>query len=109
LADDHASMRRRLRLLLDQDEALDVVAEAADLDTARMPNGSGMEQIRWPHELAPGSDIVATSMNDNRHFVEHAHAAGALGFVLKDTADEELCDAIHCAAPGLGYTSPHVR
>ena len=99
-------MRRSLRLLLDGEDGVEVVAEADDLAAAvrhvhghkpqvlvldlRMPGGSSIETIGQLREQAPDTQIVAMTMEDNPVFAQHALAAGALGFVLKERADSEL-------------------
>jgi two-component system, NarL family, response regulator NreC len=122
LAEDHESMRRSLRLLLDGEPDIQVVAETGELTTAirqidalrpgvlvldlKMPAGSSMETIERLRRHAPRTRIVVLTMYDGQAFARHAHAAGALGFVLKDSADAELADAVRSAARGELYTSP---
>lgn len=125
LAEDHDSMRRSLRLLLDSEPDIQVVAETAELGMAirqvtglrpgvlvldlKMPNGSSMDAVRRIRGHAPNTRIVVITMHDGRAFARHAHEAGALGFVLKDSADIELPDAVRSAARGELYTSPRVE
>ena len=125
LADDHPSLRRALRQLLEQETDLQVVAEATDLESAvrqvrkhrpevlvldlRMPNGSSAERIRRMRERSPVTQIVVISMEQNQLFAERARQAGAIGFVLKDTADTELCNAVRDAARHVCYESPRLR
>jgi two-component system response regulator NreC len=124
LADDHALVRRSLRLLLDRDDGVDVVAEAADLTTVirhvhghvpqvlvldlQMPNGSSVETIRRIRAEVPETEIVVLTMETSPLFAKQALDAGAIGFVLKDKADTELPAAVHAAACGDEYTSPYV-
>jgi two-component system, NarL family, response regulator NreC len=127
LADDHAPMRRSLRLLLDGEEDLGVVAEADDLASTvahvqgcrpsvlvlglGMPggsSGSGGETIRQLRARAPATHIVVVTMDESPVLAQSALAAGALGFVVKDLADEELPQAIRRAARGEQYVSPRV-
>lgn len=126
LADDHAQMRRSLRLLLDGEEDLGVVAEADDLaSTVRhvqacrpltlvlglglgIPGVSGGGTIRQLRARAPATQIVVVTMDENPAMAQSALAAGALGFVVKDLADEELAPAIRQAARGEQYVSPRV-
>jgi two-component system response regulator NreC len=124
LADDHVSMRRSLRLLLDGEAGIDVVAEAGDLSTVvrhvhghtphvlvldlRMPGGSSIETIRHLREQMPDTEIVALTMEQSPGFAQRALAAGAVGFVLKDRAATELPAAVRCAALGEEYVSSHV-
>jgi two-component system, NarL family, response regulator NreC len=124
LADDHALIRRSLRLLLESEEGLEVVAEAEDLTTVlrhvhdrlphvlvldiSMPDGSGIETIRRLREEVPSTEIVVLTMEDGPAFVQRALDAGAIGFVLKEFADVELHRAVRAAARGEQYVSPRV-
>jgi two-component system response regulator NreC len=125
LADNHTLMRRSLRLLLDGQEDVDVVAEAADLAMVTrqvrghrphvlvldlgMPNGSSIAVIRHLREQVPNTQIVVLTMEDGPGFAQPALDAGALAFVLKDSADTELPEAIRSARRGDEYLSPLVR
>ena len=124
LADDHALARRSLRLLLDGEEGVKVVAEAGDLKTVTrhvhghrphvlvldlgMPDGSSIETIRRLREEVPSTEIIVLTMEDSPEFAQHALDAGAIGFVLKDFADPELNRAVRAAARGEQYVSPRV-
>jgi CheY-like chemotaxis protein len=125
LADDHRPLRRTLRRLLEREQDLDVIAEAADFESAlrqvrryrpavlvldlRMSDGSIAERIHRLHEGSPMTRVVVITMEQSQRFAEQAHRAGAIGFVLKDSADTELCDAIRHAARNVRYESPRVR
>jgi len=124
LADDHAFMRRGLRLLLEGEPDVEVIAEAGDLSAAEarvqghlpdvlvldlmMPGGSSIEAIRQLRERVPQTQIVVLTMADNPVFAQRALSSGAIGFVLKDLADTELPDALRAAARGEEYVSPRV-
>jgi two-component system response regulator NreC len=124
LADDHSVVRRSLRLLLDGEQDVEVVAEAADLGTVarhvhghaphvlildlQMPNGSSLEMIRRLREQVPETEIVVLTMERNPVFAQRALDAGAIGFVLKHKADAELPEAVRLAARGQEYVSPYV-
>jgi two-component system response regulator NreC len=124
LADDHAVMRRNLRLLLDGEDDCRVVAEAADLSTVtrqvhehvphalvldlQMPDGKSIETMRHLREQVPETEIVVLTMEASPLFAQQALDAGAVGFVLKDRADSELPEAIRRAARGDEYISPRV-
>ena len=124
LADDHALMRRGLRQLLDGEQDVTVIAEADDLaSVARhvhdgephvlvldlgMPGGSSIEAIGELRERVPGTQIVVLSLEDNPAFAQRAFLAGAVGFVAKDLADDELPQAIRAAVHGQEYVSPRV-
>jgi two-component system, NarL family, response regulator NreC len=125
LADDHTLMRRTLRLLLDDEDDIEVIAEADDLvSVARhvaehhpraialdlgITNGSTGEAIRGLRERAPETEIVIVTMEENPVFAQRALDAGAIGFVSKDLADEELPEAIRCAAREERFVSPRIR
>ena len=125
LANDHPGLRRSLRWLLDQADDLDVVGEANDFEAAvhevsvqrpqvlvldlRMPHGFSAERIERLRALSPGTEIVVTTMHVNEAFAAKAISAGAIGFVLADSADRELVEAVRRAAHGLPYVSPRVR
>lgn len=124
LADDHAVVRRNLRLLLDGEDDLEVIAEAGDLSTVRrqvhghvphvlvldleMPNGSSIETITGLRDQVPRTEIVVLTMDATPTFAQQALEAGAVGFVLKDRADSELPAAVREAAVGGEYVSPRV-
>ena len=122
LADDHAVVRSGLRLLLDGESGLEVVAEAGDLDSARryvrgqhpdvlildlnMPGGSSLEAIPDIRSEAPQTQIVVLTMQQEPAFARHALGAGAIGYVLKEAADDELVEAVRRAAAGESYLNP---
>jgi two-component system, NarL family, response regulator NreC len=124
LADDHALMRRSLRLLLENERDLEVIAEAGDLQTVTrhvrehrphvlvldlgLPNGSSIQEIGRLRTEAPGTEIVVLTMEESPVFAQQALDAGAIGFVLKEMADEDLPAAVRRAARGLHYVSPRV-
>jgi DNA-binding NarL/FixJ family response regulator len=122
LADDHPLMRRSLRLLLDSEDDVEVIAEGSDLasvvrsvDRYRphvlvldmgLPDGSSSDAISHLRDRAPEMQIVIVTMHEDPMFAQRALAAGAIGFVLKELAVEELPEAIRLAARGEGYVSP---
>jgi two-component system response regulator NreC len=124
LADDHELMRRSLRLLLDSEVDLEVIAEADELPLAvrhvkghrphvlvldlSMPGGSSIETITSLREGVPETQVVVLTMEENPAFARRALKAGALGYVLKALADEELPAAVRAAARGEEYVSPTV-
>jgi two-component system response regulator NreC len=124
LADDHQVVRSGLRLLLDAEEGLEVVAEASDVETARryvrghhprvlvldlnMPGGSSLEAIPLIREESPETQIVILTMQQEPAFAREALRAGALGYVLKEAADEELVEAVRNAAAGDSYLNPRL-
>jgi two-component system response regulator NreC len=124
IADDHAVVRSGLRMLIDAHEGLEVVAEAGDVPTAmqvirahrpevavldlNMPGGSSLEAIPALRESTPETAIVVLTMQDDPAFAREALQGGALGFVLKEAADEELLEAVKLAARGDTYLNPRL-
>jgi len=124
VADDHAVVRSALRLLLDAADGMEVVAEAGDvpgavetIETHRpvvavldltMPGGSSLKAISSLSTSVPETAIVVLTMQDDPAFARQALSNGALGFVLKEAADEELLQAIRLAASGQTYLNPRV-
>jgi two-component system response regulator NreC len=124
LADDHAVVRSGLRLLLDTEAGFEVVAEAGDVESARryvrghhpdvlvldlnMPGGSSLEAIPVIREEAPQTQVVVLTMQEEPSFARRALSAGALGYVLKEAADDELVEAVRRAATGESYLNPRL-
>jgi len=124
LADDHDLMRARLRHLLEDEADIDVIGDTGELVEAvrrvhrchphvlvldmSMPAGSSVAAIARLREHMPDTQIVALRMEASPAYARHALAAGALGFVLKDSADTELVEAVRRAAAGEAYVSPRV-
>ena len=124
LADDHTVMRRGLRLLLESQVEFSVVAEAADgrqavaqaeasepdvavLDIA-MPNLSGIEAAQRISATLPYVAIVILSMHSDEGYVLRALKAGAKGYLLKDSAEGDLIEAIKAVHQGKTFFSPEV-
>jgi DNA-binding NarL/FixJ family response regulator len=122
LADDHALVRRGLRLILDGEPDLVVVAEAGDgaeavelssggdvdlaiLDIA-MPRMTGLQAAREMSRRAPGVRILMLSMYDNEQYFFEALKAGASGYVLKSVADRDLVEACRAAIRGEPFLYP---
>jgi len=124
LADDHKLMRSSLRALLEREEGIRVVAEAGDLAEAihqvegsnpnvlvldlGMPDGSSFETIWRLQERAPETQVVVVTAQDDPAFARRALTAGALGFVVKDSADRELPRALRAVVRGEQFVSPGV-
>jgi two-component system response regulator NreC len=124
LADDHAIVRASLRALLEAIGEFEVVAEAADAEEAvrkvlaykpsvivldlSMPGGSTLDAIPRMIEVSPQTAVVMLTMENEPQLVQAAMRAGALGFVLKESADGELVDAIHAALRGERYVNPQL-
>jgi two-component system response regulator NreC len=124
IADDHAVVRRGLRQVLDVEGDFDVVAEATDVDSARryvrghhpdvlvldlnMPGGSSLELIPRLRAECPETQIVVLTMQNEPAYARHALSSGALGYVLKESAESELVEAIRRAAAGDTYLNPRL-
>jgi two-component system, NarL family, response regulator NreC len=124
IADDHTIVRQGLRLLIDADPAMQVIAEAGTVPDAErltrahrptvlvldlnMHGESGLEAIPRLRETTPDTAIVVLTMQDDPGFARQALQTGALGFVLKEAADEELLEAIRLAAAGENYLNPRL-
>ncbi|GAA2108444.1 response regulator [Actinomadura alba] len=122
LADDHTLVRRGLRLILDAEPDLRVVAEAADgaeaveaasaaeidlaiLDIA-MPRMTGIQAAREISRREPGIRILILSMYDNEQYFFESLKAGASGYVLKSVADRDLLEACRAAMRGEPFLYP---
>jgi two-component system response regulator NreC len=124
IADDHAVVRRGLRQVLEAEAGFEVVAEAANLDDARryvrghhphvlvldlnMPGGSSLDHIPSIRGEFPDTQIVVLTMQNEPAYARQALSAGALGYVLKEAAEEELVEAIKRAAVGDTYLNPRL-
>ena len=124
LADDHALMRRSLRLLLDSEPDLEVIAEVADLETVMhhvrehrphvlvldlgMTTEASVQAIRRLRREVPGAEIVVLTMEESAAFAQQTLGAGAIAFVLKERSDEDLPEAVRRAARGQHYVSPRL-
>jgi two-component system response regulator NreC len=117
-------MRRGLRLLLETQPGFTVAAEASDgreaveqakatpLDVAvldiAMPNLNGVEAAQRIHEMDPDIAIVILSMHADEAYVLRALRAGARGYLLKDSAEGDLIEAIRTVNSGKTFFSPEI-
>jgi two-component system response regulator NreC len=124
LADDHRVIRTGLRMLLDAEDDIEVVAEAGDVEATEravlgygpdvlvldlnMPGEESLPAIPRLHQSAPDTAIVVLTMQDDPALAREALRGGALGYVLKDAADTELVHAIRLAAEGRTYLHPEL-
>jgi len=124
LADDHAVVRSGLRMVLESESDLEVVAEAGDVEGAsryvrghhpdvlvldlNMPGGSSLEAIPLIRAESPATQIVVLTMQEEPAFAREALGSGALGYVLKEAADDELVEAVRRAAAGQSYLTPRL-
>jgi DNA-binding NarL/FixJ family response regulator len=122
LADDHAVVRRGLRLVLDGEPDLEVVAEAGDgaeaveravrddvhlavLDVT-MPRMTGIQAAREISRRCPDVRTLILSMHDNEQYFFEALKAGASGYVLKSAADRDLVEACRATMRGEPFLYP---
>jgi DNA-binding NarL/FixJ family response regulator len=122
IADDHTMVRRGLRLVLDAEPDLDVVAEAGDgsealrlvsehpvdlavLDVA-MPRMTGLQAAAELSRRRPELRLLMISMYDNEQYLYEALKAGASGYVLKSAADRDLVEACRATMRGEPFLYP---
>ncbi len=122
IADDHGIVRSGLRLLLERQADIEVVAEAADGAEARelairerpdlaildlkMPKLTGLQATREIKAQAPEVNVLLLSMHDDERYVEEAMNAGASGYVVKTQADTDLMAAIRAVERGESFPAP---
>jgi len=122
LADDHEVVRAGIRMVLEAQEDIEVVAEAGDAEAATryvlghkptvlvldlsMPGMSGLDAIPKALETSPETDIVVLTMQDEPAFARKALQAGAKGYVMKHSAASELVEAIRTVVGGGTYINP---
>jgi DNA-binding NarL/FixJ family response regulator len=124
LADDHALVREGLRYVLDADPLIEVVAEASNgriavelavqhqpdvivLDIT-MPEETGLAAAERLRELVPSARILLLSMHDQGEYVREGMRIGTNGYLLKDSAGDELRAAIRAVHAGGTFFSPAV-
>ncbi len=124
LADDHAVVRSALRMLLEDQPDMEVVAEAGDAEAAtryvrghrptvlildiNMPGGSGLAAVPQIRNESPETQIVMLTMQGETSSAREALQAGVLGYIAKDAASEELVMAVRMAAQGRTYLQPEL-
>ena len=110
ISDDHELFRRGLRMVLEAEEDIQVVAEAADgqeavqrveelapdvvLMDVRMPRMGGIEATRLIRQLFPTTRIIVLTVSDEEDDIYGAVKAGANGYLLKEVSIEEVADAV---------------
>jgi DNA-binding NarL/FixJ family response regulator len=124
LADDHTIVRQGLRKVLEERPEWEVVAEAGDgreavrqaeqlkpdvaiLDVA-MPLLNGIEATRQIGKKSPATRVLVLSMHADDAYVIQILQAGAIGYLLKDSADVDLIQAVTAAAAGKSFFSPAI-
>lgn len=125
LIDDHTVLRSGLRLLLDAEPDMRVVGEAARVADAlqelgelapevvildlSLPDVNGLAGLAQLQEISPGSRFLILTMHDDEQYLRLALAQGALGYVVKQAANEELLSAIRVVKQGGTYLHPAHR
>jgi len=124
LVDDHKIVRQGLRNMLEQETDLEVIGEADDgrmavrlvrelspqvvIMDVGMPDLNGIEATRQVLAESPGVKVIGLSMHCDRRFVMNMLKAGASGYLLKDSAFEELATAIRMVLGGKMYLSTEI-
>ena len=124
VADDHTIIRSGLRLLLEREAGYEVVGEALDghqavelaestrpdvvmLDIA-MPRLNGIEATKQIVAKLPETGVIILSMHSDEAYVLKALKAGARGYLLKDSAESDIINAIRAVNDGKAYFSPEI-
>lgn len=125
IADDHGIVRSGLRKLIESEDGIEVVGEAADgaeacelvakeepdlaiLDV-KMPGMDGLSATRKIHAEHPGTAVLILSMHDEDRYLFEALKAGASGYVLKRAADADLIEAIRAIERGEPFLTPDAQ
>lgn len=122
LADDHQIVRQGLRRILEENPEMEVVGEASDGRQAvqmaleskpqvivmdlSMPQLNGMEAIRQLSKRLPSAKVLVLSMYSDESYVVQVLEAGATGYLLKDSADTDLMQAVLAVHNGKSFFSP---
>ena len=122
LADDHQIVRQGLRRILEENPDMEVVGEASDgrqavqmaLETkpqvvvmdVSMPQMNGIEAIRQLSKRLPSAKVLVLSMYSDESYVVQVLEAGATGYLLKDSADTDLMQAVLAVHSGKSFFSP---
>ena len=124
LADKNENSRKSLRSILEKEKYIEVIAEAMDYQTAvrltgelkpdiviidfAMPDKKGLATIKQIIAVLPDVKVIIVSMHSNSRFVVRMLQAGASGYLLKDSAYEELTKAIRTVVSDKTYISPGI-
>jgi two-component system response regulator NreC len=125
LADDHAVLRSGLKLLINHQPDMEVIAEAGTYGEAirlagiakpdvitldlTMPDGSGMHKIEQLCQQCPQAKVLVLTMHDDPAYLRAALTAGAVGYVVKKAADTELLGAIRAVHAGRAFVDLDLR
>jgi two-component system response regulator NreC len=124
LADDHAVVRKGLRFLLERAPGMEIVGEASDGREAvrlaaelrphvavmdiGMPQLNGIEATAQIVKQNPNVSVIILSVHSDESYLLRALSAGAKGYLLKDSAEEDLVRAVQVAAQGKPFFSPAI-
>jgi len=124
IADDHSLIRQGLRSILQEEPSFQIIAEAANglelLDLLQreqpemvildisMPHLNGIEAVGRIRSAFSQIAILVLTMHSNSHYLYHALAAGAHGYLIKDDSEAELLTAINVIQQGKSYISPQL-
>jgi len=124
LADDHELVREGIRMVLEAEPDIEVVAQASDADTAAryvlghkptvlvldlsMPGTPSLELIPRMLESSPSTAVIVVTMQNEPAFARQALRAGARGFVVKQSAAAELVSAVRAVLGGETYINPNL-
>ena len=122
LADDHELVRDGIKMVLEAEPDIEVVAEAGDAETAAryvlghkptvlvldlsMPGRPSLELMPQIAESSPSTAVIVVTMQNEPAFAKHALRAGARGFVVKQSAAAELVSAVRTVLAGETYINP---
>lgn len=124
VADDHGVVRKGLRLILERHDGLEVIGEAADgreavrlaeqlrpdivIMDVGMPQLNGIDATAQILHRDPRAGIIVLSMHSDEGYIVRALSAGAKGYLLKDSAEEDLVQAVRIVAQGRPFFSPRI-
>ena len=124
LADDHEIVRKGIKVLLEGEDDIQVIAEASDGQEAleqvkvlnpdvlivdiRMPVLNGIDTTLKMRSSAPDTPVLVLSMHDDEAYITQSIDSGAMGYLLKDTSKEEFIKAIHTIHKGDKYFSADI-
>jgi two-component system, NarL family, response regulator NreC len=124
VADDHGVVRKGLRLILERHDGLEVIGEAADgreavrlaeelspdivIMDVGMPRLNGIDATAQILHRHPRAGVIILSMHSDEGYIVRALSAGAKGYLLKDSAEEDLIQAVRTVARGRPFFSPRI-
>lgn len=124
ICDDHALFRRGLMMVLEEEEGVEVIAEASDGNEAvdlatrhapdvvlmdvRMPGRGGIEATRAIRDEMPATRVIMLTVSDDEDDLFDALKAGATGYLLKEISIDEVADAIRAVVTGRSLLSPQM-